>query len=315
MIKCHGAPLDGTFYGQRGGSYPPALISSSLLGRTRPGTVVGAMCCYGAAVFDPDDAAASVAGAPPIPSVYLRQGAYGFAGSTTIAWVGVDSMLCADWIIASFLRGATGGASLGRALLDGKQELMKQIQQQGRAIDLAEEKTLLQFHLLGDPSIHLVPAVETAPVTAAMVRGRVAMAAPGLGPADERRARRSFRFGAGDQLRRSLPRITLGGEPQAAATRAFAAIARGLAGFDFGAPLVAMVVNPVTQPELSPARAARLVTASMARTSPPKVGTETFQHYWVARRRDTQQVIDARMIKVETDAAGKVIRTQVLVST
>ena len=73
----HGSEADSQFYGQKGSSYPPVLRSTSLLKRTKEGTVTGAMCCYGASVFDPAGAANAAPGEPPIPSVYLRQGAYG----------------------------------------------------------------------------------------------------------------------------------------------------------------------------------------------------------------------------------------------
>ncbi|MGH9360822.1 MAG: C25 family cysteine peptidase, partial [Thermoanaerobaculia bacterium] len=172
MIKCHGAQLDGRFYGERANSdddLPIALTSGSLAGRVVEGTVVGAMCCYGGLVFDPDDDAAEVAGALPIPTAYLQQGAYGFAGSTTIAWVGPEAMVCADRVIASFLRGTLRGASLGRALLEAKQDFVRFIDKQGAAPDIADEKTLLQFYLLGDPSIHLVAAAPAGGPAAAAV--------------------------------------------------------------------------------------------------------------------------------------------------
>ncbi|HJQ38253.1 MAG TPA: hypothetical protein VKB93_14040 [Thermoanaerobaculia bacterium] len=53
MIKCHGVRLDPYFYGQKGNQFPEIMFASSLTGRTTSGTVVGAMCCYGAAVYDP----------------------------------------------------------------------------------------------------------------------------------------------------------------------------------------------------------------------------------------------------------------------
>ena len=314
MIKCHGAPLDAHFYGQSGDEYPEALLSTSLLTRVTRGTVVGAMCCYGSALFDPTDPAARTPGAPPIPSAYLRQGAYGFVGSTTIAWVGIDSMQCADWIVASFLKGVMHGASLGRALLDAKQSLMTRIGQQGRAPDLAEEKTMLQFHLLGDPSIHVVPPVEPGIVAAAMLPGPRAIAAPELGPAVERRARRAFGFEVGEQLRARLPeRSTTGPLPGGDVDRVFADLSTRLPGFQFGAPLVSRVVSPVRQPELAVAGAR--TAAAVMRASPVQVRNETFQCYWIGRKRSRTPVIDARMIKVETDREGTIVRTQVLVST
>ena len=101
MIKCHGADQDSQFYGERG-TFPEALSSPTLTGHTSPDTVVGAMCCYSADLFDPRATAQHPPGAP-IPSVHLKQGAHGFLGASTIAWVGVETMMCADWIVTAFL--------------------------------------------------------------------------------------------------------------------------------------------------------------------------------------------------------------------
>jgi len=217
MIKVHGAELDAQFYGQAGDSYPELLTSPSLTGRTRPGTVVGAMCCFGASFFDPSDPAAVVPGALPIPAVYLQQGAFGFAGSTTTAWVGVGEMMCADWIVTGFLKSFLGGASLGRAFLEAKQDFVNWIQKQGRSPDLAEEKTLLQFVLLGDPSVHPVaPSLSgagAAPAGGVVAAAGVAVPAglkslariAGSGASGERAARRAYRVDLGAALRGALP--------------------------------------------------------------------------------------------------------------
>src|SRR5213076_2217060 len=158
--------------------FPPVMLSTSLLNRTTKGTVVGAMCCYGASLFDPADPRVTLPDSPPIASVYLRQGAYGFAGSTTLAWVGVQSMMCADWVIASFLRDVLRGASLGRAFLDAKQGFLKWINDQGQTPSPADEKTLLQFILLGDPSIQVVSTAQLAVAAAGGMA--IAAAAPSL---------------------------------------------------------------------------------------------------------------------------------------
>ncbi len=268
MIKAHGAELDAQFYGQSGDSYPELLTSPSLTGRTRPGTVVGAMCCFGAALFDSSDPAAVVPGALPIPTVYLRQGAFGFAGSTTTAWVGVAEMMCADWIVTGFLKSVLGGASLGRALLEAKQDFVNWIQKQGRSPDLAEEKTLLQFVLLGDPSIHPVAPSLTgagsAPASGAVVAAGSAVAAglapsarlAGTGAAGERAARRAYRLDLGAALRGALPerrRVAATGKLLMAAPLAAARLtAERLAG---GAAKVATVAGLPTAGAAAPARA------------------------------------------------------------
>ena len=319
MIKCHGAPLDANFYGQKGQKYPAVIHSTLLQGKTIERTVVGAMCCYGALLFDPDDPKAIAQGEPPIPSLYLRQGAYGFFGSTTIAWVGFNDMQCADWIIGSALRSVLRGASLGRAMLESKQNLVKWINQQGRNPDLAEEKTLLQFYLLGDPSVHLVPVLQPSSLaTAALPASRAAVAARALGPADERRMRRYVAHQTGAQLRGALPdRKVVSGHDDIAAG-ALKAMEQdkklGLAGFGFGRPLVHQVTSPLLQPELTTA-GMRGVVAARGRATPPVACKETLEYYWVARKNvKNSRIINARMVKVEADKSGAVIRTQVLVS-
>jgi hypothetical protein len=91
-------------------------------GRVRLGTLAAAVCCYGAQVYSPDHKLANPPGALPVPIAYLHAGALGFMGAIKIAWVGADTMMCADWIVASYLKKALGGASLGRALLESKQD-------------------------------------------------------------------------------------------------------------------------------------------------------------------------------------------------
>lgn len=327
MIKCHGAALDSRFYGQQGDQYPEVLKSTSLHKRTVQGTVVGAMCCYGAALFDPTDPAAISPGEPPIPSVYLKQGAWGFGGSTTIAWVGVNSMLCADWVIATFLRGVMQGASLGRALLEGKQDLVRWINQQGRSPDLAEEKTLLQFLLLGDPSIHAVPEALPAAVAATALRATGVRVASPLGAPEERRARRAYRYDLGESLRATLPERTVSEHTDENARRLAPSLENlvrdaGLGnGFEFvlGKPLIHQVHHQLVQPELGRRRggfgvaAAGPGIAGRSRPTSAVVRRDSIEYYWMARK-ERAHVPDIRLVKVETDAEGTVLRTEVLVS-
>jgi len=317
VIKCHGAQIDGKFYGQKGESYPDVIHSSILKGKTVEGSVVGAMCCYGAATFDPDDPAAVIAGDVPIPSIYLRQGAYGFYGSTTLAWVGFTDMQCADWIVAGALRLVLNGASLGRGLLDSKQNFVKWIEQQGRTPDLAEEKTLLQFLLLGDPSIHLVPSVQTAgPVLAAM--GAVRMPATAiLGSPEERRLRRTVAHGTSERLTKDLPDRTVVSRKKSLSKTLLSNLKKQMPSgkwFKFGKPLIHKVEKPFQQPELRTA-AMRGVSAAGARVTPPIARKETFEYYWIERKKTNKApIINAQMVKIETDKQGAVLRTRVLVS-
>jgi hypothetical protein len=317
VIKCHGAPIDTMFYGQKGKDYPPVMTSNSLSGKTLEGTVVGAMCCYGAALFDPKDprVTAEESGDAPIPSVYLRQGAYGFVGSTTIAWVGDSSMLCADWIIASFMHYVMEGASTGRALLDAKQEFVRWINQQGRSPDIGEEKTLLQFHLLGDPSIH---PVTVSGEVAALSESEGAATAVAASLAFERRRRRSFRRAMGNELRKTLPTRELveheHATPASAQTARDVALAE-LEGFRVDQPpLVHKVISTIPKSEVNIAGAVAAAAGFSGEVESANIAAEeTFQYYWTART-GAEHIVDARMVKVETDRNGEVLRTQVLVT-
>ncbi len=318
MIKCHGAAIDASFYGQKGNSYPDVLSSADLKNTTTAGTVVGAMCCYGGLVFDPADSAAVSPGEPPIPTTYLRQGAYGYFGATTIAWVGFEDMQCADWIVAGALKAVMNGASLGRALLESKQGFLRWIEAQGNVPDIAEEKTLIQYHLLGDPSIHLVPRPH-APAMASLDGSEAAA----------RRARRAHAHVAAVQLRTTLPerrvvtrpdkkiavavrapRPTMARAAGSAFAKARESAAVDLQGFVFGKPLVHAVKRKIVQPELRRGKALAVAPAKR-RTSGALASAETYEYYYSARKK-TDRVIDARMIKVETDERGRLIRTRVL---
>jgi hypothetical protein len=109
------------------------------------GTVVTAECCYGAELYDP----ALVDGQMSICNAYLANKAYGFFGSSTIAYGPTDSNGSADLICQFYLKRLYEGASSGRAALMARQDFIESEPQLG-PIDL---KTLVQFNLMGDPSI------------------------------------------------------------------------------------------------------------------------------------------------------------------
>jgi hypothetical protein len=86
----------------------------------------------------------------PICQRYLAQGAYGFFGSSTIAYGPEDSNGAADLITQYFLLAILEGASLGRAALMARQRFVAEVAE----LDPVDLKTLAQFNLLGDPSVH-----------------------------------------------------------------------------------------------------------------------------------------------------------------
>jgi len=146
FINCHGAPSSPEFSGQHGKDYPVSLTTQSTIGEILEGTVAAAECCYGAELYD----SVTLDIDKPICQSYLEQGGYGYFGSTTIAYGLEDTNGAADLICQYFMLNVLDGASLGRAALMARQQFVKNSAQMD-AIDL---KTLAQFCLFGDPSVH-----------------------------------------------------------------------------------------------------------------------------------------------------------------
>lgn len=148
FINCHGGIADPTFYGEDARGTTPALTTRALRRKVSPGTVAAVECCYGAELYDSITLALDL----PICQQYLGAGAYGYFGSTTIAYGPADENSAADLITQYFLLEILGGASIGRAALAARQRFVAQTGQ----MDPIDLKTLAQFCLYGDPSIHPV---------------------------------------------------------------------------------------------------------------------------------------------------------------
>jgi hypothetical protein len=148
FINCHGGHASPEFQGQKGHSYPISLTSHATAGEIVKGTVAAVECCYGAELYD----AITLEIDLPICQSYLRQGAYGYLGSTTIAYGPKDDNGSADFICQYFLLNVLDGASVGRAALLARQQFVENTAQ----MDPLDLKTLAQFCLLGDPSVHPV---------------------------------------------------------------------------------------------------------------------------------------------------------------
>jgi hypothetical protein len=162
FINCHGDTNDFQFYGdpEIGGAtdLPIAHVATNLSKGLSEGTVVAAECCYGAELWDVANAPS--AGVFGICSTYLGHKAYGFFGSTNIAYGEEATNEDADLICRFFLESVLSGASLGRAALEARQRYVNAAQR----LDQSDLKTLGQFLLLGDPSIHPVKANAKAAV-------------------------------------------------------------------------------------------------------------------------------------------------------
>jgi hypothetical protein len=94
----------------------------------------------------------------PISLSYLGAGGIGFVGSTTIAYGPAKGNGAADLLTQYFLIEILAGASLGRAFLQARQKFI----QTQRLADPVNLKTIAQFILLGDPSVHPCPAEPAA---------------------------------------------------------------------------------------------------------------------------------------------------------
>jgi len=322
MIKCHGAQLDPNFYGQKGNSFPVSLSSASLRKKVSQGTVAGAMCCYGAQVFSPVDEAVRPVGAWPIASTYLRGGGYGFAGSTEIAWVGGPQKACADWIVTGYLKSILGGASQGRALLESKQDFMRWLAQQGSALGRDDEKTLIEYVLLGDPAIQPVgvqPAVRAGVGAPRAAAGEAMAAMPSAVAVQERVQRRLFQAQLAAQIREALPsRRDARGAVRARANQLFGLV-DDLLGGEAEAFQLSKAKVRVDRLETVFSRAQTVsagfragLTGSARRVALP-ARRETFQFYWSGSR-VVEGHLQIRLARVETDAQGRVLRTRVVQS-
>jgi hypothetical protein len=157
FINCHGALNDSRFYGQSASDesdFPVALDALDLENNISEGTIVAAECCYGAQLFDPSLNDGQIG----IANTYLANKAYGFFGSTTIAYGPSDANDNADLICRYFLQNLLEGDSLGRAALEARQTFIHTADMS----DPANIKTIAQFNLYADPSItplkpHLEP--------------------------------------------------------------------------------------------------------------------------------------------------------------
>lgn len=148
FINCHGAEASPTYYGQKGNNYPEALKADLVTGKLSEGTVAAAECCYGAELYNP----ALSGGQTCMANTYLGNAAYGFWGSTTIAYGPSAGNGQADYICQYFMQKMLDGASIGRAALTAWQTYIKN---EG-TLDPVDLKTVAQFYLLGDPSVHPV---------------------------------------------------------------------------------------------------------------------------------------------------------------
>jgi len=199
FINCHGAPDDSHFYGQpRSGAqvYPVALDAVYLEKNISEGTVAAAECCYGGQLFNPVYNASQMG----ICNAYLGNKAYGFFGSTTIAYGPDDHNDQADLICQYFLQSLLKGASLGRAALEARQKFAHTASMS----DPSNVKTIAQFNLYADPSVAPIQQPQVAACKAKAVGAVPILAELRV----ERAERRRDLFSRGIALAKSQPIIS-----------------------------------------------------------------------------------------------------------
>ena len=168
FINCHGDKKKPEFYGEPN-NYPIAHNAAWITKKIRAGTVAAAECCYGAELYRP----AGTSGQICIGNTYLECGSTAYFGSTTIAYGPAATNEYADVICRLFLEEIMKGRSSGDAALTARLRYAKV----SKPIDTVDLKTLSQFILLGDPSIHPVRIAKTKPAAGAKSMARM-FAAP-----------------------------------------------------------------------------------------------------------------------------------------
>lgn len=205
FINCHGARVDPHFYGEDDDENFPVAVASNRLRGVKTGAIVAAECCYGAQLYDPEEYETDMG----ICNAYLKRGACGFFGSTTIAYGPATGNGAADLICQYFVRNVQKGASLGRAALEARQEFVRK----NAPLDPVDLKTLLQFYLLGEASIHPVKTNASSKkktkkkrATRRKARAKVAKVVSAFEAFQQkRRARRSRLDRTGDLLGKVTP--------------------------------------------------------------------------------------------------------------
>jgi hypothetical protein len=190
FINCHGDKRSPQFFGEPN-KFPVAHDAAFITSRIKAGTVAAAECCYGAELYDPH----GQTGQMGIGNTYLGCGSLAYVGSTTIAYGPATRNNYADVLCKLFIEEVLKGRSTGDAVLTARLRYAKLL----KPIDAFDLKTLGQFILLGDPSIH--PVRKMKPKAKAKARSFSAIA-----PAKAKAMDQRFDTGAtarGERRRRS----------------------------------------------------------------------------------------------------------------
>jgi hypothetical protein len=198
FVNCHGNSNTPTFSGQSvedEDDFPDALRASFVEGKITEGTLAAIECCYGGQLYNPKFAE----GQAGICNTYLGNKAYGYFGSTTIAYGPSSGSGQADLICQYFLRSVLGGASIGRAALEARQRFARTTAM-GNPMNI---KTLAQFNLYGDPSVSPVKMIDpkNGPAPKTPVKG----VSPSVVDRVDRSSRRRALFVEGKAISETTP--------------------------------------------------------------------------------------------------------------
>jgi hypothetical protein len=268
FINCHGGPAAPEFYGQKARSYPVSLDTKATAKAIAPGTVASIECCYGGQLYDSITLGLDM----PICQSYLAQGCYGYFGSTTIAYGPADANGAADLICQYFLLNVLSGASVGRAALMARQQFVAHAAQ----MDPIDLKTLAQFCLYGDPSVHPVES----PDAVAPVRGEKLAGSEQF----RRRERRAKLRETGEFLQRTKPTASRRHRtvrPSATAKSTLVNLA-AKAGLPRDQAFTAYRVEGVPHPRGSAAKVASAPTSYYLTIGKPKPGADNTGRYRIA---------------------------------
>ena len=142
-FNLHGSKDTPFWYGQEGGSYPIAITPKNL-GSIGYG-VVGTEACYGAYIIGKTVEES-------MGLTFLEKGVSVFIGSTTIAYGPYKPPSTeADLIVRLFFEEMLKGRQAGKAFKNAKHRFFKTMIKSQGFLDEDDQKTLLQFVLLGDP--------------------------------------------------------------------------------------------------------------------------------------------------------------------
>jgi len=153
FVNCHGDEDEHRFSGEGPVETYFTAMDSRKLNGVGAGSVGAFECCYGAQLYDPKGLPAM-----SVANAYLRKRAAAIVASTTIAYGLEETNANADVLCQVFVEQVLRGASSGRAFLEARLEYVRQ----QSVADAYDEKTLAQFVLLGDPSLHPFPASPAA---------------------------------------------------------------------------------------------------------------------------------------------------------